>query len=646
MKKISLLLVCFLISCTGIQNTISNDVKKDPVSNTVTSESNKNSSEVVTSNTDSFLKDFRIGSSRKSLQTNPSIAIGKKGGVITWITYQNNGFDVYAQLLDTKNNPVGKEFKVNSNKVLLTDAYSKDLGTINSYPKVVMDKNGNFVISFYSEFDISNNQQPNVELSQKAMQKVYFRRYDSNGNPIGEEFSPKFKINDLDDYLYSGDNFFLNEDGKILIASGKNIQYFDKDNKAIGNSIVCNEGNDISYAVHDEVGNFLVLFEKYNSESGTSDLYGQRYSKLGEKINTSFKIENYYIGYKKTMGLSMDKNGNFIVVGSRSNPINEKGLFTFNLYAQKYSIDNKKVGNEIKVGFSDVEPNIRTFLKDDGEFVVTWGQELIRDQKNDIFVKRFDKNGIEKEDMFKANFLSNGNTAKPDISFFNDNFVVTWCNWNDNQEDFSIYARKYNLSSKIEVDDINTIPKEKTDCSVSIEKIKNLTKYDGALNIKVIIDGKSIDINNQTKLDEIIKQYNNASTSYDTFINFKLNSNPISFTNITANPEKTACLETIKNNTGLIYKNFLFRFYLITPDYNKLNFDSLEDLLRKYIKNEHSLYKSGDMGYGIFDTNTTNKTIEFESLSSLINFWLFLHLKVNYNDLFEYLYLSSPVVPA
>lgn len=643
MKKISILLVCFLISCTGIQNTISNDVKKNPVSNPVTSESNKNASEVATSNTDSFLKDFRIGNSRKSLQTNPSIAIGEKGGVITWITYQNNGFDVYAQLLDTNNNPVGKEFKVNSNKIVLTDAYSKDLGIISSYPKVVMDKNGNFVISFYSEFDIKSNLQPNVELSQKAMQKVYLRRYDSNGNPIGEEFSPKFKVNDFDDYVYSGDNFFLNENGEILLISGKYIQYFDKNNKAIGNSIVCNEGNDISYAVRDEIGNLLVLFEKYNPESGIADLYGQRYSKIGEKINTSFKIKNYSVGYKKTMGLSMDKNGNFIVVGARSNPINEKGLFTFNLYAQKYSIDNKEVGTEIKVGFSDVEPNIRTFLKDNGEFVVTWGQELIRDQKNDVFVRRFDKNGVAKEDTFKANFLSNGNTAKPDISFFNDNFVVTWCNWNDNQEDFSIYARKYNLSNKIEVDDITTIPKEKTDCTVSLEKTKKLSKYDGNLNIKVIIDGKSIDINNQTKLSEIIKQYTNASTNYDTFINFKLNSNPISFTNITASPEKTACLEMIKENIGLVYKNYSFRFYLVTPDYNKLNFDSLEDLLRKYIKNEPNLYKIGDGGYGIFDTTTTNQTLEFASLSSLINFWLFLHLKVNYGDLFEYLYLSSPV---
>jgi hypothetical protein len=100
-------------------------------------------------------------------QHNPAISMDTLGNfVITWEDETNGNFDIYAQRYDSSGSPLGSNFKVND-----------DLGTApQQNPAIAMDGASNFVIIWE---DYRNG------LSKPTL---YAQRYDSDGNPIGNNY--------------------------------------------------------------------------------------------------------------------------------------------------------------------------------------------------------------------------------------------------------------------------------------------------------------------------------------------------------------------------------------------------------------------------------------------------------------------------
>ena len=98
-----------------------------------------------------------------------SVAMDWAGNfVAVWTDNRNVHNDIWMQRFDSDSNPIGGNQKVND-----------DLGTNDqSYSRVAMDKDGNFVVVWHDNRDGDYN--------------IYAQRFDSSGNPVGFNF----KIND------------------------------------------------------------------------------------------------------------------------------------------------------------------------------------------------------------------------------------------------------------------------------------------------------------------------------------------------------------------------------------------------------------------------------------------------------------------
>ncbi|MEK7431570.1 MAG: hypothetical protein AABZ74_00440 [Cyanobacteriota bacterium] len=612
MKKLTLTLLTFLISCTSFENTVFNNTNKNQILNT--------------SNSEQFDKDFKVSNTRNELQLNSSIATSPKGSVITWISYKKNTayFNIYAQRLDTNFKPIGNEIKVNIREIDLSEErftlyYSN---FINSSPKVAMDKDGNFVIAFdFAEF--------------KKNAKLHLKRYTANGLPIGTEFEQNLTTSYYTSYIKL---FSLDDNGNIFIIDNNGFQYIDKNNNTIQKEFTLEKGFEVSSVVSNEKGDLVFIFSKFDSESKIYNFYFQRHSKLGEKIGEIVKINNVKYKYKSEIRASINNKGDLAFVYYRPD---EKIYPLYYIYAQKYTLDNKENGNEIQIASVDNSPNIKTILTNNDEIIVTWGEKELTEEKKNLSIKIIDKNGLEKESEFKANYLSKGRTVNQDISLFDNNFLITWSNWNEIKNDFSIYARKYNLSEKIKKDDPNLIVKEKIDCSNSSSEVNIINKqeeYKGDLKITVLVNNEQIEINNKTTLQELYKKYPNF-LGHDSSINALLDKNHVHTDGMTIRPNNLYCLDYINEKLGFYYIKGNFDFYYPVINYKKINLDNIQDLLLRYIndKNKRALPGYADFIYG----NEDIKSIEFEDLDSLANFWLFLDLKLNYSYIFKDLYLKA-----
>jgi hypothetical protein len=113
---------------------------------------------------------FQVNTVRFSSLTRPSVAMDVAGSfVVTWDGDPDLAGldDIHARLYDANGTPLGEQFLVNT-----TTAYAQQ------YPQAAMNDDGRFVIVWDCRID------PNSD----SERDIYGQRFDSQGQPIGEEF--------------------------------------------------------------------------------------------------------------------------------------------------------------------------------------------------------------------------------------------------------------------------------------------------------------------------------------------------------------------------------------------------------------------------------------------------------------------------
>lgn len=112
-------------------------------------------------------REYRVNITIDYDQTNPWIATGPTGGVVTWTSYAQDGElgGIFVRKLNPAGIPFGPEIPVNEHTEGRQD-----------FPKAGMDLQGSFVVAWTSE-----GQDGDAE-------GVYARRFDRQGDPLGGEF--------------------------------------------------------------------------------------------------------------------------------------------------------------------------------------------------------------------------------------------------------------------------------------------------------------------------------------------------------------------------------------------------------------------------------------------------------------------------
>ncbi|MFN6567930.1 MAG: DUF4347 domain-containing protein [Dendronalium sp. ChiSLP03b] len=137
--------------------------------------------------------EFQVNTDTNSYQANPSVAMDADGDfIISWENYgqDSSSYGIYAQRYNSAGVAIGEEFKVNTD----TNGYQAN-------PKVAMDADGDFVISWNSYRDGSGY-------------GIYAQRYNSTGVAIGGEF----KVNTDTNSNQANPSVAMDADGDFVIS--------------------------------------------------------------------------------------------------------------------------------------------------------------------------------------------------------------------------------------------------------------------------------------------------------------------------------------------------------------------------------------------------------------------------------------------
>jgi len=323
------------------------------------------------------LDEFIVNSYTTSDQENSSVAMSNSGNMV--IAWESSGQDlglegIYAQRYDVFGNPIGNEFWVNSSSMGEQEK-----------PAVAMDAMGNFVIVWQSNGQDGDGY------------GIYAQRYSNTGNPIGSEFKVNTEtINDQ--------------------ANPSIVMY--------------------------STGGFIVTWDSLNQDGDGYGIYAQKFSDLGNPINTEFKVNTYTTNAQENPSIAINDSGNFIITWQSYNQDGDE----YGIYAQRFDNTANPIGTEFKVNTytSDIQTNPSIAMADNGNFVITWESKNQDGDKYGIYAQRFDglADPLDSEFQINENTINSQNNSSISMDS-GGNFIVTWENNNQDGTSYGISARKY-----------------------------------------------------------------------------------------------------------------------------------------------------------------------------------------------------------
>jgi hypothetical protein len=218
--------------------------------------------------------EFRVNTYTTNYQFYPSVAMDSDGDFV--VTWQSNGQDgsfegIYGQRYNSSGVAQGSEFRVNT----YTTNYQSD-------PSVAMDSDGDFVVTWLSDFQDGSNE------------GIYGQRYNSSGVAQGSEF----QVNTYTTSLQIYPSVAMNSDGDFVVTwtsdgqDGSSLgiygRRYNSSGVAQGSEFQVNtyttSGQFFPSVAMDSDGDFVVTWHSYGQDGSGYGIYGQRYI-----INTTTK---------------------------------------------------------------------------------------------------------------------------------------------------------------------------------------------------------------------------------------------------------------------------------------------------------------------------------------------------------------------
>ena len=299
-----------------------------------------------------------------TLSTNPSGAF-----VVCWMDKRNLNYDIYAQTVRSDGFPQQEEdFPINDDPS----------GANQMSPRIKTKSDGGYMV-VWEDFRNSNSD-------------IYLKRFDLNGNPLGNDF----RVNDGLGYIYHG----LPE-------------------------VAC-----------DESGNFVVVWE---DARGGLDIYGQLFDHLGNPVGVNFKVNgDSGTDLHNSPSCDMSKYGNFVVVWAA-----KKGNAQ-NVYGRLFWSNGLPKDTCFKINDADPEvddPGPKVSSDSLGNFIVAWKDK--RSGQERIYLQRYNYNGVKIGGNFPLQSDNpNPTQSQPDLDLNEQGeFVVVWV------ESEKILAQRYDSSA-------------------------------------------------------------------------------------------------------------------------------------------------------------------------------------------------------
>lgn len=331
----------------------------------------------------------RISTFYSKLET-PSIAVSKQGKfVITWTDTKSGTRDIYARRFGITGMPEGEIFQVNT-----TSAGEQIL------PSVAINDNNEFIITWSTKGSEGNGYE------------VFARRYNSNGNYIGNEF----KVN----------NSVLRE--QWISSVGMNAR-----------------------------GSFVIVWQSNIQGGNDYAIFGQKFDAQGEQAGTEFLISSSMKGSKEVPKIAMNDSGEFVIAWKSnqnySNSLDPKTKKFSDILAKSYDSKGMPKNEEVIVSINLGENNLPSVsMNNAGNFTVVWNAKENNSESYDIYAKSFIKNNSSTQ-AFKVNSLINrpDNQSKPAVAIdSNNSSIIIWNSEEANKLLNGVFLKKYKQNGQEE----------------------------------------------------------------------------------------------------------------------------------------------------------------------------------------------------
>lgn len=304
-------------------------------------------------------EEIQINTTSSGNQKEPSVAMDMDGNFIA--VWQGPGLieqdkeDIFARLFDSNGQPLGSEFRVNTN------TNDKQL-----CPRTTMSNDGGFVIVWES-----------VNVPQEGKKAICFQLYDSNGLKIGTECI----VNDgpsngryPDAAMDSQGNFTVvwmqDKSRNSIMGRLYNADGSSKTEPFEVSTIRFSSVTQPSISMSTE-GGFVAVWDGDPELAGLDDIHARMFEADGTAIGEQFIVNTNAEGPQQNPKIAINNRRQFIVVwDSKIDPdINEREIF-----AQRYDSTGEAIGGEFQVN-THIEADQKRPVVAIGQgrqFITTW----------------------------------------------------------------------------------------------------------------------------------------------------------------------------------------------------------------------------------------------------------------------------------
>ena len=270
----------------------------------------------------------------------------------------------------------------NSNAQLVSDFRVNDDSTsYNQFSaKVGSDQNGNFVIVWY---DSRTSENP----------RISGQRYNQKAQKIGNNF----QINN--DQYQAFPSLHVRENGSFIVAWSvvqTKFKIFNSSGLPITNEIIISDSSGmISSIGGDSFGNFVIVWEQYNSAL-KYQIYCQLIDSAGKLIGNKIKVNDDNLDiHHKNPDITVRKDGSFIITWQDSRPPAPKS--SEDIYMQMFSKNGTPMGNNIKVSDDTVRYNKQSEAKissdTSGRFCISFTEFILNEVQSNIVCQLYNPDG-------------------------------------------------------------------------------------------------------------------------------------------------------------------------------------------------------------------------------------------------------------
>jgi hypothetical protein len=398
---------------------------------------------------------FQVNTYTTNHQVGPAVAMDSDGDfVVAWTSDGANvaavdGYSIQAQLYDSNGMAQGEQILVNS--------YTT---SVQEYPAVAMDSDGNFVVAWTSDGSSG---------SDSDGESIQAQRYDSSGSEVGGQF----QVNTYTTSAQRNPSVAMDLDGDFVVVWRSNgssgtdgqlesiqAQRYDNSGTPQGVEFQVNSYTtgfqQFPKVAMDNDGDFVVIWHSAGSSGTDTDgnsIQARRFNNSGVAQGQDFQVNTYTTNPQREPMLAMDADGDFVATwhSSGSSGTDSDG---YSIQAQRYDSSGVPQGGEFQVNTytTSVQRNPWVAMDRSGNFVLAWrsfGSSGTDISTSSIQAKCYDKDGAPLSGEFQVNTYTTGVQRHATVAMdASGNFVVGWRSFGSSGTDtdsFSIQAQLYRI---------------------------------------------------------------------------------------------------------------------------------------------------------------------------------------------------------